>query len=231
MNTEAPHSNAEQPAASLICLQGGAEFGPQCRTMDAELIALAAERRSGPVVIATLAGAPGREYDTAGANGVRHFTGLGAEAVSAPDARSDPAAAEVAWREASLLVLPGGSPARLLTALRTTGFDRLLLELLGEGAAVMGASAGAMVLCARTWLPERGSVEDGLGLIPDTLVLPHWDSRRTSPKGVGNNVSVLGIPEQSGVLCVRGTPLRSMGAASSTVIAPDGSRRPVSSSD
>jgi cyanophycinase len=218
-------------AASLICLQGGAEFGPQCRTMDAELIALAAERRAGPVVIATLAGAPGREYDIAGANGVRHFTGLGAEAVSAPDARSEPAAAEVAWRSASLLVLPGGSPARLLTALRATGFDRLLLELLDGGTAVMGASAGAMVLCARTWLPERGSIEDGLDLIPDVLVLPHWDSRRSAPKGLGDGVSVLGIPEQSGVLCVGGSPLRSMGATPSAVIGPDGSRRLLPSSD
>jgi cyanophycinase-like exopeptidase len=233
MTDATPTPNAAAPAASLICLQGGAEFGPRCRTMDAELVALAAERRPGPVVIATLAGAPGREYDIAGANGVRHFTGLGvgADALSAPDARSEPAAAESAWRSASLLVLPGGSPARLLTALRSTGFDRLLIDLLGQGTVVMGASAGAMVLCARTWLPERGSVDDGLGVIPDTLVLPHWDPRRSAPKGIGDSVSVLGVPEQSGVLCVGGVPVRSMGAGPSTVIAPDGARRLLPASD
>jgi cyanophycinase-like exopeptidase len=225
MSTTASNSRIDASSASMICLQGGAEFGPQCRSMDAELVALAQERRPGPVVIATLAGAPGREYDTAGANGVRHFTGLGARAISAPDARTEPAAAESAWRSASLLVMPGGSPARLLSALRSTGFDRLLVELLDQGTGVMGASAGAMVLCARTWLPERGSVEDGLGLIPGALVLPHWDARRAPPQGLGDGVSVLGIPEQSGVLCVGGTPIRSMGAGLSTAISPDGSRR------
>lgn len=223
MNHAAPASKADQSAASFICLQGGAEFGTKCRTMDAELVALAGQRRSGPVVIATLAGAPGREYDTAGANGVRHFTGLGAEALSAPDARSEPAAAESAWRSASLLVLPGGSPARLLTALRTTGFDRLLVDLLDQGTGVMGASAGAMVLCERTWLPEQGTVEAGLGLVPDTLVLPHWDARRRPPDGA-DAVRVLGIPEQSGVLVLPGEPLHSMGAAPSTLIAPSGVR-------
>jgi hypothetical protein len=95
----------------------------------------------------------------------------------------------------------------------------------------MGASAGAMVLCERTWLPERASIEAGLGLIPETLVIPHWDARRTPPKGLGDSVSVLGIPEQSGVLCAGGAPLRSMGAAPSAVIAPDGSRRLLSASD
>src|SRR4051812_8580430 len=75
----------------------------------------------GTVVIVPLAGAPGREYDTAGANGVRHFRALGATDVTvAPDARSDPAGAAAAVENAALVVIPGGSPRRLRDATRDT---------------------------------------------------------------------------------------------------------------
>ncbi len=57
----------------MICLQGGAEFGELCREMDADLLRRA---DGGPVVVTALAGAPGREYRTAGDNGVRHFRSL-----------------------------------------------------------------------------------------------------------------------------------------------------------
>ena len=70
----------------LVCLQGGAEFGPGCREMDAALL----RRAAGPVVVTALAGAVGREYRTASENGVRHFRALGAQdVVAAPDARED----------------------------------------------------------------------------------------------------------------------------------------------
>ena len=84
--------------------------------MDADLLRRADD---GPVVITALAGAPGREYRTAGDNGVRHFRSLGAQdVVVAPDVREDEAGALEALRRARLLVLPGGSPSRLLAALQ-----------------------------------------------------------------------------------------------------------------
>jgi cyanophycinase-like exopeptidase len=209
----------------MICLQGGAEFGADCVAMDATLVDEAARRRSGPVVVAPLAARPGREHDIAGANGVRHFAALGADALVAPDARHDAAAAADAWRHAALLVLPGGSPSRLLDALRTTGLERVLTQLLDDGVVVMGASAGAMVLCARTWLPDRGGVVDGLGHVPQHLVLPHWDGRRRVPPDAGPEVAGLGIPEQSGVLVQQGVPTTSVGRTPSRVLAPDGTTR------
>lgn len=92
-----------------VCLQGGGEFSSACREMDAELLAAA----GGPVVVTALAGAPGADYRTASANGVRHFTSLagpGVTVLAAPDVRDDPAAALDCLRTARLLVLPGGSP-------------------------------------------------------------------------------------------------------------------------
>jgi cyanophycinase len=193
-----------------LCLQGGGEFSPGCRDMDAALLALA----DGPVVVTALAGAVGGEYATANANGVRHFRSLGAdEVVDAPDVRVDTAGALDALRRARLLVLPGGSPSRLLAQLRGTAVGQVVTDLLAAGGVVSGSSAGAMVLCAWTVLPDRGpSVEPGLGVVPATLVLPHWsgpagrgDWLRTVDAAVPPGTRVLGIPEESGLVLRDGT--------------------------
>ena len=212
----------------MLCLQGGAEFGPGCRGMDGDLLARA---EGGPVVVTALAGAPGREYRTAGANGLRHFAALGAQdVVVAPDAREDPDAALAVLRTARLLVLPGGSPSRLLDALRSTGVGELVVERSADGAVVMGSSAGAMVLCDWTVLPDRPGAGDGpavvpgLGLVPDLLVLPHWSGPRgrepwlrAVASTVPPQVRVVGLPEQSGVL-VGADGLTAVGSAASTVL-------------
>lgn len=207
----------------VICLQGGNEFAADCRDMDAELLALA----SGPVVVVPLAGAPGREYDTAGRNGVDHFTRLGAsEAAVAPDARVDEAAAISAIARAGLLVLPGGSPRRLREALVGTPVGAAVGALVASGAVVMGASAGAMLLCGWTVLPSsRLSADTGLGLVPDFGVLPHYSGPRprwlAALRERAPHLDVLGIPECSGVL-IDGEDVRTVGAAPTTLLTPDG---------
>jgi cyanophycinase-like exopeptidase len=194
----------------VLCLQGGAEFSPECRAMDADLLLNAG---GGPVVVAALAGATGREYRTAGENGVRHFTALGAADVSvAPDVREDPEGALAALRRARLLVLPGGSPSRLLDLLNGTPVGRLVQQLVADGGIVLASSAGAMVLCDWTVLPDRPgpggpAVVRGLGLAGGLLVVPHWSgvSRRGEwlraiEQAVPDEIEVIGIPEWSGLL-------------------------------
>jgi len=196
-----------------VCLQGGREFAAGCRDMDAELV----RRAAGPVVVTALAGAPGREYRTANDNGVAHYRFVGAaDAVGAPDVREDRAAALEVLATARLLVLPGGSPSRLLSALQSTPVGQLVLDLLADGGVVMGSSAGAMVLCAWTVLPDRRgphgpAVQAGLGAVPDTLVLPHWSGRpggsdwlQAVEATVPPATTVLGLPEQSGVFVQAG---------------------------
>lgn len=204
----------------MLCLQGGAEFGPDCRQMDAALLV----RADGPVVVTALAGAPGREYRTAGDNGVRHFSSLGAVDVTvAPDVREDPEGALEALRRARLLVLPGGSPTRLLQALRSTPVGDLVGDLLADGGVVSGSSAGAMVLCAWTVLPERGTpaVVPGVGLLPRTLVVPHWRGSSgwlaTVEAAVPDGVRVLGLPEQAGVVVDDGV-VTAVGSASTALV-------------
>lgn len=204
-----------------VCLQGGGEFSAACRAMDAEFVRGA----DGPVVVTALAGEPGRDYDAATANGVRHLRTVGAvDVVAAPDARQDPEGALAALAEARLVVLPGGSPSRLLAALRLPGMTEVLVRLLADGGLVLGASAGAMVLCPWTVLPDqrtRGAlaVVPGLGLVPDLLVIPHWsggssrgDWLRAVETAVPAGTVVLGLPEESGVL-VSGSVLTAVGVA------------------
>lgn len=199
----------------LVCLQGGAEFTVGCAGMDGDLARVA----PGRVVVTALAGTVGRDYATATANGVRHYLSVGAaDVVGAPDVREDPQGALAVLRTARLVVLPGGSPSRLLAALQDTGAADVLAALLADGVTVVGSSAGAMVLGSWTVLPDRGGrdgvqVAPGLGLVPGVLVVPHWsgdaargDWLQAIDAQVPGDVTVLGIPEQSGVLVSHGTP-------------------------
>ena len=190
-----------------VLLQGGGEFSATCLPMDAELVRLV----GGPVAVTALAGAPGREYDTATRNGVDHYRRAGAvEVQGAPDVRTDPDGALAVLRAARLVVLPGGSPARLLDALTRTPVGQVVVSLLADGGGVMGSSAGAMVLCGWTVLPEGGPVvAPGLGVVPGALVVPHWsggraDWLRAVRDGVPQGTRVLGLPEESGVLLTDG---------------------------
>jgi cyanophycinase-like exopeptidase len=197
--------------------------------MDRDLV----RRAGGRVVVTALAGEPGRDYATATANGVRHFRAIGAgDVVGAPDAREDRPGALDVVASARLLVLPGGSPTRLLRALVTTGLAEAIAGLLQDGAVVTGASAGAMVLCPWTVLPDRRTggalaVEPGLGLVGDLLVVPHWsggssrgDWLRSIDAAVPPGTTVLGIPEESGVL-VEGEVLTAVGTSPTRLVRED----------
>jgi len=191
--------------------------------MDKDLLERAGGR---PGVIVALASRPGREYTAAVTNGVRHFTALGGTMTAAPDYRSDPEAGLAAVALARLLVLPGGSPTRLRTVLVGTALGAAVVGVLRRGGVVMGASAGAMVLCGQMWLPDGGDrIVAGLGAVTGVLVLPHYTGG-PPPIEAPDGVDLLGVPECSGVLI---TPdgMMGVGANPSVRIGPDGEERPV----
>ena len=207
----------------LVCLQGGNELTDDCRPMDSQLLDLAP---SGPVVVVPLASEPGSDYERTGANGHRYFTSLGADVAIAPDARRDAAAAREAVARAAFVVLTGGSPRRLRDALTATGVDESVRERHQAGALVMGSSAGAMVACATTLLPQwRGNPNSGpgLGLVDGYVVVPHYDGKRGGWVRTALAVAprVLGIPECSGVL-IDGDAMTSIGAAATTLVTAEG---------
>jgi Peptidase family S51 len=190
--------------------------------MDRAVLSLAGP---GPVVVLPSAAARGREYTTAGANAVGYYAGLGAEVSVAPDPREDLLAAIEAIRTAALLVLPGGSPARLVEALVETPLGAAVAAV----PAISGSSAGAMVLCATTVLPDVAEqpLVPGCGIVPDSLVVPHYaGSLRWVEPGQGGPRLVLGLPECSGVIVTNGK-FSAVGARSTTVYE-DGVKRVLS---
>ena len=207
----------------MVCLQGGNELTAPCRPMDEQLLQRAGP---GPVVVVPLASEPGGDYRRTSDNATRYFRELGADVVAAPDARRDPEAAAEAVAAAAMVVLTGGSPRRLRDALVGTGIGDRVRAQLDAGALVMGSSAGAMVACDMTLLPQwRGNPDagPGLGLVHGYVVVPHFDGKRGGWVRAGLSVAstVLGIPECSGVI-VDGDRLVAVGTAPSTVITADG---------
>ena len=204
-----------------LLLHGGGEFAAADAVMDAAVLPAPGVR----AVVVALAARPGADHDRCCTRAVAHFAALGADAVAAPDARRDPAGARAAIAEAGVVVLPGGSPTGLLTGLRDTGLDEVVAGVLAGGGGVWGASAGAMVACGWTILPEGGlRLVRGLGLVGDAVVLPHfrgatawWDAVAADlPAGT----AVLGLPENSGLLLTDDTATAT-GASPVRVLAPD----------
>ena len=91
---------------------------------------------------------------------------------------------------ADLVVLPGGDPDLIPAVLPDTLAWRAILAARARGAAVWGASAGAMALGA--WCPTPGGGVPGLGLVPLLAVVPHFrvgtsvvPLRAQAPAGLG----------------------------------------------
>lgn len=193
--------------SGMICLQGGAEFGSRCVDMDTTLLD---RSPPGDVVILAGAAAPGREFDIAGANAVRYYSRLtDRSVVAATDPRSDPSAFVAAARTAGVVVLPGGSPKRLLDVLVGDVLAALIGVSVGGGT-ISGASAGAMVLCAYTAVPGAG-VTEGLGLVPG-VAIPHFDGSDWWNLDLPDDVTRWGLPECGGVVFSSGS-VSAIGAA------------------
>lgn len=184
-----------------ICLQGGREFGSSCRDLDMEVLR---RTQMGPIVVLAGAAEPGKQYVTASRNAARYYGNLGGDpAVAAPDPREDLDGCLATLAQATMVVLPGGSPTellRVLTALADGQVGARLRELHAAGVTISGASAGAMALCARVWLADSDrTVTDGLGLVPG-IALPHHEPGREGRAATPPDLPVWGLPECGGVL-------------------------------
>lgn len=189
--------------AGALLLQGGAEMQPACRDMDRALVALAP---AGPLVVLLGAASPGADHERSAARAVRYLRDLVPDrhVVVAPHPLEDLGGCLAALEDVGALVLPGGSPSRLHQGLGRDGgrLGERLRDLRAGGAALSGSSAGAMVLFARTVLPDASprQVVDGLGLVPG-LAMVHDDG---GDRGWSDPADVdgprWGLPEAGGVL-------------------------------
>lgn len=107
---------------------------------------------------------------------------------------------------ADAIHLPGGDPDLIPSILAGSPAWAAMREAVAGGAAIAGASAGAMALAAWTWTPAGGMA--GLGLVPvvPLAVVPHADAdswERAISRfraGVPDGIGLLGLAERTGVL-------------------------------
>lgn len=200
-----------------VALIGAGEFLPPMADIDRELLAGIAARRPRVVVIPTASWPDGEvTFRRWAAMGVEHFAGLGAEveAVLVRDrADADDAAFVQAVGEADLVYLSGGHPGHLLETLRGSGVWAAARRANERGAALVGCSAGAMVLGGRQvdWrrrlrrLPFPVRYPESLAVVPGCAILPHYD-RLPEPVAAlmalqaPAGVTVLGVDENTGLI-------------------------------
>ncbi len=184
-----------------LVLVGGGEFGEGLRGVDAGLL-----ESLGTDEVAVLPTAAAFERpERAVAAAAAHFEALGATVREVPVLARPDALAAVnvdAVRAARFVYLTGGSPLHLRSVLKETPLWEALLEAWRDGTAVVGSSAGAMVLGDPMVDPRGGAFTIGLGLVENLAVLPHLSAGaehrtlRLAPPGV----HLLGIPEQTAVV-------------------------------
>jgi cyanophycinase len=212
--------------SGVIALHGGGEFQAGDEPFLAAWLAAAAVDDILSVAIVPTAAARGRpdlvgEHGTAAIERVAAAMGLAVEvrvvAILDQGGAEDPELA-AALSTSGAIHLPGGDPDLIPTVFADTAAAAALRDALRRGAAVAGASAGAMGLATWTWTPAGGM--RGLDLLPTPLVvMPHadatsWeDARRRFGTGLPGELGILGLGERTGVLLAPdgGTPWRVVG--------------------
>ena len=154
--------------------------------LDRDLLAMSGRARPRVAILPT-ASAPDGEaiFRRWAEQGCDHFAALGAEVepiLVRSVAEGFDAAALQATGEADLIYLSGGKPGHLRDVLAGSPLGEAIRAAHARGAAIVGCSAGAMVLAGwqldfrRGRLPWRARWSAGQGIVPGVAVLPHYDA-------------------------------------------------------
>ena len=154
-----------------IALVGGNEFRKNCEPLDRALLAQF-EKRPRIRILPTAA----RENPCLAAeNGIRYFQKLDAKAEAVNILNRSDAQNPVLislLEGADLFYFAGGDPIHLVEVFQDSLAWDEVLKLWRRGRALVGSSAGAMILGEKMWNPGKGWRE-GLGVIPGLAVIPH----------------------------------------------------------
>ncbi len=103
---------------------------------------------------------------------------------------------------AGAIYIAGGTPSRLVETFINTLMGEALLAAVENQAVVMGSSAGAMLMSKRVIMPSGEDLGEGLNLLRESIVLPHFHSN--VPNWINEyrsqNIKFIGLAEGSSIL-------------------------------
>jgi cyanophycinase len=190
----------------MLALVGGDEFNPGNEEQDRMLASAALPGAA--FVVPTAAARQKPEASVVHATTWFHQFGLELEELPVLK-RADATSATLAERArmGGFFYLVGGDPGLVAKVLRGSAVWTAMFDAWRAGAALAGSSAGAMALCSHTLVraswPNRFNrrAADGLGLVPKTAVLPHFDTFGhrwvESAQESAPGLCLLGIDERS----------------------------------
>jgi cyanophycinase len=168
-----------QPGA--IALVGSGEYLPQAQALESELLHLAISRGKSNIFIQipTAAGKEGASsLDFWKSRGADQGARIGCEVKYLPVlTRED--AHNPKWIDdvgsAGLIYFSGGDPVHLADTFRGTPLWSAIVTAWKSGASLAGCSAGAMAFGGKIIGIRRSHVSEGLNLLPEIEVIPHYD--------------------------------------------------------
>ncbi|MGA1248839.1 MAG: Type 1 glutamine amidotransferase-like domain-containing protein, partial [Candidatus Nanopelagicales bacterium] len=169
--------------AGSIALVGSGEYLPEMLELEQILLdeGVKQGKRACYVQIPTAAGLEGKDRLEYWKNlGAKQAARLGVEQVFLPIYERDDAnnfEFVKMLEESALVYLSGGNPAHLAESLRGTLLADAIFRNWQTGGSVAGCSAGAMALCTEVvgFRFSKDSTVEGLGLVQNLKVLPHYD--------------------------------------------------------
>ena len=168
-----------QPGA--LALVGSGEYLPEAQELEAELLRLGISRGrlNTYIQIPTAAGKEGEDrLDFWRQRGADQGARIGCDVKYLPVlTRED--AHNAQWIEeikgAGLIYFSGGDPVHLAEVFAGTPMWDAIVQSWREGASLAGCSAGAMAFGGKIIGIRRSHVTEGLGLLPEIEVIPHYD--------------------------------------------------------
>ena len=171
--------NQNQPGA--LALVGSGEYLPEAQELEAELLRFGISRGKSNtyIQIPTAAGKEGDDrLDFWRDRGAEQGARIGCEVKYLPVLTRDDAH-NPQWIEeiksAGLIYFSGGDPAYLCEIFSQTPMWQTIVSAWQEGASLAGCSAGAMAFGGKIIGIRRSQMSEGLNLLPEIEVIPHYD--------------------------------------------------------
>jgi cyanophycinase len=166
----------------LIALVGSGEYLPVMEEVDRYLLGSLNLKGRKPRVVClpTAAGKEGDQSVNRWSNmGIQHFERLGAD-VTALRIIDRASAEEEQYasilENADLIYFSGGDPGYLYETLKDSCAWQAAQRAWARGAVYAGCSAGAMILGRRIPSFRLAGTQEGFGLVPAQIIVPHFDA-------------------------------------------------------